>query len=60
MIYVTDAHPFTWADIAEAYALAVLIDPFDRLIVGTANRLHCPLITRDGRIAESHLVATVW
>jgi len=52
--------PLTWADIAEAYALAVLVDPFDRLIVGTANRLHCPLITRDGRIAESHLVATVW
>ena len=52
--------PLTWADIAEAYALAVLVDPFDRPIVGTANRLHCPLITRDGRIAESHLVATVW
>ena len=29
--------PLTWADIAEAYALAVLVDPFDRLIVGTAN-----------------------
>ena len=50
----------TWEDIAEARALARLVDPFDRLIAGTANRLRCPLITRDGRIAESRLVATVW
>jgi PIN domain nuclease of toxin-antitoxin system len=52
--------PLTWEDIAEAYALTVLVDPFDRLIAGTANRLRCPLITRDSRIAESRLVATTW
>jgi len=34
----------TLADIAESYALAVLVDPFDRLIVGTANRLRRPSI----------------
>lgn len=52
--------PLTWEDVAAAYALAVLVDPFDRLIVGTANRLRCPLITRDSRIAESRLITTVW
>jgi PIN domain nuclease of toxin-antitoxin system len=50
----------TWEDIVEARSLAALVDPFDRLIAGTANRLRCPLITRDSRIAESRLVATVW
>lgn len=52
--------PLTWEDIAEASALTVLVDPFDRLIAGTANRLHCPLITCDGRITDSRLVTTVW
>ncbi|MGH7966565.1 MAG: type II toxin-antitoxin system VapC family toxin [Candidatus Binatia bacterium] len=52
--------PLTWEDIAQAYTLAALVDPFDRLIVGTANRLRCPLITRDNRIIESRLVASVW
>jgi len=52
--------PLTWEDIEEARSLAALIDPFDRLIAGTANRLRCPLITRDSRIAKSRLVTTVW
>jgi PIN domain nuclease of toxin-antitoxin system len=52
--------PLTWEDIEEARSLAALTDPFDRLIAGTANRLQCPLITRDTRIARSRLVATVW
>lgn len=52
--------PLTWEDIIQAYTVAALVDPFDRLIVGTANRLRCPLITRDNRIAESRLVAVVW
>lgn len=50
----------SWADIAEAHALSLLIDPFDRLIVGTANRLGCPLITRESRITESRTVPIVW
>ncbi len=52
--------PLTWADIAEAHVLTALVDPFDRLIAGTANRLRCPLITHDGRITESRLVVTLW
>jgi len=52
--------PLTWEDIEETRSLAALTDPFDRLIAGTANRLQCPLITRDTRIARSRLVATVW
>ena len=52
--------PLTWEDIEEARSLRALIDPFDRLIAGTANRLKCSLITRDRRIATSDLVATVW
>jgi len=52
--------PLTWEDIEEARSLPGFVDPFDRLIGGTANRLRCPLITQDGRIAKSRLVATVW
>lgn len=52
--------PLTWEDVEEARSLATLVDPFDRLIAGTANRLRCPLITRDSRIAKSRLVAVVW
>jgi len=52
--------PLTWEDIIQAYTLVTLVDPFDRLIVGTANRLCCPLITRDNRIAASRLVTVVW
>ena len=52
--------PLTWEDIEEARTLTAFDDPFDRLIVGTANRLQCPLITRDGPITDSGLVATVW
>ncbi len=52
--------PLTWEDIEEAQSLQALVDPFDRLLAGTANRLNCPLITRDSRITESHQVATVW
>jgi PIN domain nuclease of toxin-antitoxin system len=52
--------PLTWEDIAEAYALTALVDPFDRLITGTAKRLRCPLITRDSGITDSSLLATVW
>ena len=35
-------------------------DPFDRLIVSTALRLDCPLLTRDGTIMEWGGVETVW
>jgi PIN domain nuclease of toxin-antitoxin system len=47
-------------DVREARGLAALVDPFDRLIAGTAIRLDLPLITGDERIRTSGLVRTVW
>jgi PIN domain nuclease of toxin-antitoxin system len=47
-------------DIREARGLGALIDPFDRLIAGTAIRLDVPLITNDVRIRGSGLLRTVW
>ena len=52
--------PLLWEDIREARGLAPLLDPFDRLIAGTAIRLDAPLITADARIQSSGLVRTVW
>lgn len=52
--------PLTWEDVEEARALQALVDPFDRLIAGVANRLQCPLITRDTRVTDSGLVETIW
>lgn len=49
-----------WDDVREARGLAALVDPFDRLIAGTALRLDAPLITSDDRIRRSALVRTVW
>lgn len=37
-----------------------LRDPLDRLIVATAFVHHAPLVTKDGKIAASNLVPTVW
>jgi PIN domain nuclease of toxin-antitoxin system len=52
--------PLLWDDIREACGLAELVDPFDRLIAGTAIRLDAPLITGDERIRASGLVRTIW
>jgi PIN domain nuclease of toxin-antitoxin system len=52
--------PMLWEDLREARGLAALVDPFDRLIAGTALRLDAPLITGDQRIRTSGLVRTVW
>ena len=60
------AHPglpiegLVWDDIREARGLAGLVDPFDRLIAGTALRLDVPLLTNDERVRDSGLVRTVW
>jgi PIN domain nuclease of toxin-antitoxin system len=35
-------------------------DPFDRLIVSAARAIGAALLTRDGGIAESGLVETMW
>jgi PIN domain nuclease of toxin-antitoxin system len=40
--------------------LRELPDPFDRFIVATAAQLRLPLITRDGKIAASGAVETIW
>ncbi len=52
--------PLGWDDIREARGLARLVDPFDRLIAGTALRLDVPLLTNDERIRASGLVRTIW
>lgn len=48
------------ADVNEARSLASLVDPFDRVIVGTALRLGLPLITADERIRKSGSVTVYW
>jgi PIN domain nuclease of toxin-antitoxin system len=52
--------PLIWEDIEQARLLPRLSDPFDRLIAGMANRIGCPLITRDDKITQSRQVATLW
>lgn len=49
-----------WEDVREARSLTALVDPFDRLIAGTALRLEAPLLTNDERMRRSGLVRTVW
>ena len=49
-----------WEDVREARGLTSLVDPFDRLIAGTALRPEVPLLTNDERISRSGLVRTVW
>ena len=52
--------PFTADDAIAARALAILADPFDRMIVATAIRLGVPLITADGDIGDADVVRVVW
>lgn len=52
--------PTTPEDVDEARALGVLVDPFDRLIAGTALRLGLPLMTNDELITTSRRVKTYW
>lgn len=52
--------PLLSTDVEEARNLPALVDPFDRLIAGTALRLGCSLITCDTRIRAASRVVTVW
>jgi PIN domain nuclease of toxin-antitoxin system len=52
--------PTTPEDVDEARSLGVLVDPFDRLIAGTALRLGLPLMTSDELITTSRRVKTYW
>lgn len=48
------------AETSMGIARTVLPDPWDRLIVATALALEAPLVSRDGAIARSGLVRTIW
>jgi PIN domain nuclease of toxin-antitoxin system len=48
------------ADVDHARAFPTLVDPADRLIVGTALRLDATLVTNDVRITKSRVVPTAW
>lgn len=52
--------PLEMDDVLRAASLSFLVDPFDRLIVGTALRLGAPLITADERISRSGVVQVVY
>ena len=50
-------------EIVDAYVgidRGALGDPWDRLIVATAQALELPLVTRDGQIRTAGLVETIW
>lgn len=57
-----DLHPIDQAvaDACTSIPRDVLSDPWDRFIVATAQVLRLPLVTRDGAIRASNLVATIW
>ena len=52
--------PLTPEDVDEARALAVLRDPFDCLIAGTARRLGLALLTNDDAITRTGLIRAHW
>lgn len=52
--------PLDLAQLDHFSALVSLRDPFDRLIVSAARAIGATLVTRDGAIADSGLVETVW
>jgi PIN domain nuclease of toxin-antitoxin system len=52
--------PLTAEDIEHASTFPTLVDPADRIIVGTALRLGATLITGDERITESRVVPVLW
>lgn len=45
---------------SEFALLAVLEDPFDRMIVAAARALNRPLLTADSTITDSNLVPVIW
>lgn len=50
----------TAEQVVAAVDLPFTRDPFDALIVASAQSLHLPLITRDAAIRESGVVAIIW
>lgn len=54
---VTELQP---EDLIIAHSLNFNRDPFDSLIVATAERLELPLITADGDITDSNTCSVFW
>lgn len=52
--------PLDLEPLDEFAALATIRNPFDRLIVGTTRSVRGILISRDGSLADSGLVETLW
>lgn len=52
--------PLDLEQLDEFAGLALLRDPFDRLMVAAARHLDAVMVTRDERIADSGLVEVVW
>jgi PIN domain nuclease of toxin-antitoxin system len=52
--------PLFPGDVEEARSLRIPVDPFDRLIAGTALRLGVPFISRDRRIGRERRIRLVW
>src|SRR5262245_56820425 len=52
--------PLERAHVAEARALPLLREPFDRLIAGTAAALGVPLVSSDERLRNSGRLKVVW
>ena len=52
--------PLDLPQLDEFAALSSIRDPFDRLIVSAARSVRGTLITRDGALADSGLVETLW
>lgn len=58
--YVLQPIDLAVADATTAIARDTLTDPWDRFIVGTAQALDLPFVTRDDAIRGAGLVPTVW
>lgn len=52
--------PYTPDILLEAEGLTAVQDPNDRIIVATARRLGCPLITAEKSLKEGEWVETLW
>ena len=52
--------PLDLEHVVEARSLPALVDPFDRLIAGTALALDVPLLTPDRRIGASGRLRVIW
>jgi PIN domain nuclease of toxin-antitoxin system len=52
--------PMTLEEVIRASNLTTIVDPFDRMIVASAQEAGYPLITKDTKITESSIVEVIW